>query len=162
SLWTNTYMNRSQASLVWDSDGYIWAINFSGSGSLSSVTSSGTTSSLFTGLSHIESAALDSDEDLYISIGDVVYAVNKTSGARTSYYSAGDDVLDMIFDYNDDLYVETDSGDIELIPGDGSTASVYDTVSGQGRLAISPDGWLVRVIPNPTSAASYEEWELGD
>ena len=162
SLWSNTYMNRSQASLVWDSDGYIWVINASGSGSLSQMESDGSNSSLFTGKSHLESVALDSGDNLYVAIGDTVYSVDKSTGTLTSYFVAGDSVLDMIFDYNDDLYVENDSGELELVPGDGSSDSVYATLSGQGRLAISPDGWLVRAIPSPTGAATYEEWELGD
>ena len=160
SLWSNTYMNRSSGSLAWDSSGCVWAPGFSGSGTLTCVEADGTTTDIIASGSHIESVALDSDEDLYIAIGDTVYLTDTSTGAQTTYFTAGDDILDMVFDYNDDLYVENDSGEIELVPGDGTSSSVYDTVSGQGRLAISPDGYLVRVIPAPISAATYEEWSL--
>lgn len=51
-------------------------------------------------------------------------------------------------------------GEIELAPADGSASSTFATLSGQGKLAIAPDGYLVRVIPSPVSAASYEEFAL--
>ncbi|MFT5681845.1 MAG: hypothetical protein ACI8RZ_002763 [Myxococcota bacterium] len=160
SLWSNTYMNRSSGSLSWDTSGCIWAPGFGGSGTLSCVETDGSSTEIISSGSHIESVALDSDEDLYIAIGDTVYLTDTSTGATTTYFTAADDILDMVFDYNDDLYVENNSGEIELVPGDGSSDSTFDTVSGQGRLAISPDGSLIRVIPAPTGAASYEEWSL--
>jgi len=160
SSWSNGYLNNSPASIAMDSSGCIWVPNFSGSGTLDCIETDGTENNVLTGLSYIESVGLDATETVHIAVGDTIYSVDTATSTTTSVYVAGDTVLDFVFDYNDDLYVETDSREIELAPGDGSTSSVFATVSGEGKLAISPDGWLVRIIPNPVGAASYEDFEL--
>ena len=158
--WTNSFLNDSPSSIAFDSTGCIWVPNFSGSGALDCIETDGTEDNILIGPGYIESVALDSSEDVYVSIGDTIYSVNVTRGTLTSFFVASDTVLDFVFDYNDDLYVETDAGEIELLEVGGSTSSLFDTVTGQGKLAIAPDGYLVRVIPNPSSDASYEEWAL--
>ena len=160
SAWSNSYLNSSPASIAFDSTGCIWVPNFSGSGTLDCIETDGTENNVLTGLSYIESVALDSAETVHVSIGDTIYEVDTVAGSVSAVFVASDTVLDFVFDYNDDIYVETDAGEIELSPADGSASSTFDTVTGQGKLAISPDGYLVRVIPWPVGAASYEEWAL--
>ncbi|MCB9780371.1 MAG: putative metal-binding motif-containing protein [Alphaproteobacteria bacterium] len=159
SLWSNVFMNRSSGSLAWDTDGCIWAPGFSGSGTLTCVGRDGSYEDLITGADHIESVALDRDENLYITIGAEVLLVDRDTGDTEPVFEAAGDILDIAFDYNDDLYIESD-GVIERLPGDGSASSTFATVSGQGRLAVAPDGRLVRIIPAPTGAASWEEYDL--
>ena len=55
------------------------------------------------------------------------------------------------------LYIEHDAGGIEWLPASGELVEDFKAVTGQGRLAVSPDGWLVRIIPNPVQAAAFEE-----
>lgn len=160
TLWDNTYMNRSAGSLAWDSSGCIWVPGFAGSGTLSCVETSGSSTPLITEGPHIESVALDGSERLYVAAGSTVYRVDTETGASTEHFVAAGDILDMVFDDADDLYVESSAGQIERVPADGSAPSVFATVSGQGRLAFAPDGWLVRVIPDPLDPAAYEEWPL--
>jgi len=163
SLWTNAFLNNGQSSIAMDSSGCIWTPNFNGTGSLSCVDQLGVSTTLLTGLAgRPESVALDSNEDVYISIGNVVYSVDIATATTSPYVVASGDVLDMAFDLTtDDLYVETAVGEIQLVPGDGVTPpSVFQTVTGQGKLAVSPDRWLVRIIPDPTNSATWEEWAL--
>ena len=162
SSWSNTYLNRGHSSIAWDSSDLIWVPNIAGNGTFGSIDySSGSSSTLASSLgARVESVALDSSEAVFISVDDEIYEVDTSTGSTSLYFTAGGTVLDMVFDYNDDLYVETDADEVELVPGDGSASSVYDTVSGDGKLAISPDGLLVRIIPNPLGAASYESWDL--
>jgi hypothetical protein len=160
SSWSNAYLNSSPASIAFDSTGCIWVPNFSASGSLECIETDGAQTTILSGLSYIESVGLDSAEGLYVAIGDTIYSVDTGTGALTSEFVASDTVRDFVFDYNDDLYVENAAGEIERSPADGSSSSTFATVSGQGKLAIAPDGYLVRVIPAPVSAASYEEFAL--
>ncbi len=160
SAWSNSYLNESPASIAMDSAGCIWVPNFSGSGTLDCVETDGSETNVLTGLSYIESVGLDSSEGLHIAVADTVYAVDTAAGTVSAVFVASDTVLDFVFDFNDDLYVESDAGEIELLPADGSPASTFATVTGQGKLAIAPDGYLVRVIPNPVGAASYEDFAL--
>ena len=118
-----------------------------GSGTLSCVETDGSSTVVLTASSYIESVGLDSSEDLYVSVGDTIYSVDQSAGTLTAEFVASGTVLDFVFDYNDDLYVESNVGEIELAPADGSGSSTFATVSGQAKLAISPDGYLVRVIP---------------
>ncbi len=160
SVWSNSYLDQSPASIAFDSTGCIWVPNFSGSGTLDCIETDGTENNVLSGLSYIESVGLDSAETVYVAISDTIYSVNTATGTLTTEFVAANTVLDFVFDYNDDLYVENNSGEIELSPADGSASSTFATVSGQGKLAIAPDGYLVRVIPWPVGAASYEEWAL--
>ena len=163
SNWTNFYANWSPSSAAMDSGGCIWIPNFAGSGSIVCVRSNGSASTLSTSLSgYIESLALDSNEQLYVSIGAQIYWVDPSSGSSGTQVNPGATVLDMVFDYNDDLYVETTAGSILMYPGGSGSPTTFATVSGQGKLAISPDGWLVRITPVVNGNSGWEEWELGD
>ena len=160
SAWSNSYLNSSPSSIAFDSTGCIWVPNLSARGTLSCVETDGSSTVVLTASSYIESVGLDSSENLYVSVGDTIYSVDQSAGTLTAEFVASGTVLDFVFDYNDDLYVESNVGEIELAPADGSGSSTFATVSGQAKLAISPDGYLVRVIPNPVSPASYEEFPL--
>ena len=164
-LWTNAYAAGSPTSIAMDSAGCVWMTNWGGSGDISCVDTAGSATSMATLSGRLESVALDADEELYVSVGTEVAHVDTSTGTTTVVYTAGDDILDMAFDYNGDLYVETVAGEVELSPGDGGAASVFDTVSGQGRLAVSPEGWLVRMEIGTYSthcigAPTFTEWEL--
>lgn len=159
ALWSNIYVNRCQSSIAMDSAGCIWVPNFEGDGTLGCMDTAGTTTGVLTGLGYIESVGLDADETLYISIGAEIFSVDTTNMTTALFHGAGGDVLDFVFDANGDLYVEVDGGTIERRTAGGST-STFQTSTGQGKLSIAPDGWLVRTIPNPVGAASYEEWML--
>ncbi len=160
TAWDNLYLNQSPSSIAMDSAGCIWVPNLSGEGTLECVETDGIRTTVLFGLPYIESVALTPDESVYIAVETAIYEVDVSAGTTSLVYYTTDTILDFVVDYNDDLYVETDAGTIIWVPSDGSAASVFDVVSGQGKLAISPDGYLVRVIPNPVSAAIYEEWPL--
>ncbi|MBM3963033.1 MAG: hypothetical protein FJ306_14200, partial [Planctomycetes bacterium] len=159
AAWANSFLNQAPASLAVDVDGCIWWPNWVASGRLSCLTSAGVATTVVASAGgYIESVALDSAEELYIAVGSTIYLVNTSTGARTVYTTVTGTVLDMVFDYNDDLYVES-GGVITVTTATGSRRT-FATVSGQGKLAISPDGALVRIIPIPESAASWQEWTL--
>jgi hypothetical protein len=157
--WTNGYLRGSPSSIAMDTNGCIWVPNFDASGSLVCVETDGTETTLVSGLSYVESVALDSGDEVYVSIGTSIYHIDG-SGTMTTEWTGADTVMDFTFDYNDDIYVETDDGLLTRVPSDGSADELFATVTGQAKLAISPDGWLVRVIPAPVGAASYEEFAL--
>ena len=161
TLWSSGYLNWCASSLAVDSSGCAWTPNFTGSGELDCVSlDDGSTTNLASFSNHLEGVALDSAEGLYVSDGAEIVSVDVDDGSTTTFYTAADDILDFVFDANDDLYIETDGGEILLLEAGESTASTFATVSGQGKLAIVPNGTLVRVIPDPVSPASYEEWAL--
>ncbi len=167
SLWTNSWANNAPASMAMDSVGCIWMANWAGAGDVTCVDTSGTATTMATLSSRVESVALDADEELYVSVDDELYHVDTSAGTTTLVYTAGGDILDMVFDYNGDLYLETTADEIELLPGDGSAAGVFDSVSGDGKLALSPEGWLVRMELGTASSScmgtpTFSEWELGE
>ena len=90
---------------------------------------------------------------------DEIYAFDPAAGTGTLVHTAPDAVLDMVFDFNDDLYVESTDDQLTLIELDG-TQTAFATLSGDGKLAITPDGYLVRLIANPVANASFEDWYL--
>ncbi len=165
SLWTNSFANYGPSSLAMDTAGCIWFSKWAGAGDVSCVDTAGSATTMATMSDRVESVALDADEELYVTVDDEVWYVDTSAGTTTLEYTADADILDMVFDYNGDLYIETTADEIELLPGDGSSASVFDSVSGDGKLAISPEGWLVRMELGTYSAhcagsATFTEWEL--
>ena len=162
SVWSNQYMDDNPTSLAIDSAGCVWTPNWVSNGRLACITSAGAVTSLTLGSAGITSVALDSDDNLYASIGDTIYQVNKSSGALTTWYTASGTVMDFVFDYNDDIYLESTDNVITWVAADLSSSSVFASVSGDARLAIAPDGYLVRLIGNPVSAATYERYTLPD
>ena len=160
SLWDDWFMNQCTSSIVMDAAGCIWTPNFDGDGTLVCVETDGTTSLLTTLPYRVEGVDLDTEGQLYASAADVIYEVDKQTGTATAVYTATADVLDFVIDSNGDMYVETVDGSITLVANDGSV-STFATVDGQGKLAISPDRYLVRMMPHALSwSTTYEEWAI--
>ena len=157
--YANSYMRTSPSALAIDSSGCIWVPDFAGSGSVSCVLTDGSITSYSPDTGYVESVALDSFETLYYSVAETIYALDVSTGTGTVYYAAPASVLDFEFDYNDDLYVETIDDELMKVEPDG-TAAVVAKLSGDGKLTISPGGYLVRMICNPTAASSFESWDL--
>ena len=163
SNWANSYLNESASSMALDSSGCIWMPNWSATGSIDCVDSSaGTATSLATMSSYVESVALDADEALYVSVDDTIVEVDTSAGTTTTVHTFTDTVLDFVIDYQGDLYVETTGDEIRYLATGSTSDTLHDTVSGDGKLAIAPDGYLVRIVSNPVSSATYEEWTLPD
>ncbi len=159
--WTNAYMDDSPVSIAMDTSGCVWTPNWGAKGVLACVELDGTVTTWTLGSDSLQTLALDSAEDLYVAVDDTIYLFDPSgSGSLTSFYVASATILDFTFDYNDDLYIETTDDALTWVKSDLSTESVLATVSGDAKLAISPDGWLVRLVGNPTGAASWEEFEL--
>jgi len=161
SKWSNTYFNNNASSIAQDSSGCIWYPNWSSTGSIDCLTSGGTATTLATFSAYVESVALDTDEVVFVSVDDTIYEVD-SSGSSTTVYTFTDDVLDFVIDYQGDLYVETDGDEVRYLASGASSDSLHDSVSGDGKLAIAPDGYLVRLEGDPVSSATYEEWTLPD
>lgn len=156
------YMATSPSSIVVDSSGCTWAPGNAGAGSLSCVLRDGSRTDYTPGLTAIESVALSADETVHYSEDAEIFSFDPSTGAGTLVYTAGATVLDFVLDYNDDLYFETTDDEVWKVPASGATPGVLSTVEGDGKLAISPDGWLVRLRTGPESggAAYFEEWAL--
>lgn len=157
SLYTAAYVGWGPTSIAWASDGCIYVPHFEGADSLSCVKTDGTVTTVVSGLTaRPESVALDADEDLYVSLGAEIHRVTGTT--TTLVATAGAPILDLVIDYDGTMYVETTAGAIERHADGASTE--FATVTGQGKLAISPDGWLVRMVPLPVGLPTWEEWAL--
>ena len=163
SSWASSYMNYCSSSIAVDDASCAWTPNFSGKGTLVCVNlSSGAKSTLLTMSDRVEGVYWTADGGLYASAGKVLYTVNTSAATTTAVYTASATILDLVVDYNGDVYMETTGNEIVRYDPSSASASSYATVSGDGKLAISPDGRLVRLILNPPSAATYQEWTLGD
>jgi hypothetical protein len=160
NLWNNTYLNWCASSIAMDDAGCIWTPNFAGNGTLVCVElATGNQRTVANFPKRPESVAWAASIGLLVSVGTDIFSVNTQTGATTLRYTAPATILDFAIDANSDLYVETTAGQILRVT-DTQGASLFATVSGQGKLAISPDGFLVRVIPAPVSPARYQEWPL--
>ena len=85
------------------------------------------------------------------------------AGTATAWYVASDDILDFVFDYNDDFYVETTDDVITWVDSSLNSESVFlSSITGDAKITISADGYLFRMIGAPTGAASYEEYPLSN
>jgi hypothetical protein len=159
-LWNNLYLNWCASSIAVDDAGCIWTPNFAGNGTLVCVElATGNQRTVTSFPKRPESVAWAAGVGLLVSVGTDIFSVNTQTGATTLRYTAPAAILDFAIDANGDLYVETTAGQILRVTATQG-ASLFATVSGQGKLAISPDGFLVHVIPAPTSPASYQEWPL--
>ena len=158
--WANGYLDAAPASIAMDTAGCIWTPNWAVEGDLACVEVSGAVTIVGSYGIYIESLALGPDETLYVAIDDTVSTVDTTTGALTTVFVAAGTVLDFVVDFNDDLYVESTADVIELVPGDGSSSSTWLAVSGDAKLVISPDGWLIRLRPDPVSPATYNGYDL--
>ncbi len=156
------YMATSPSSLVVDSSGCIWAPGNAGAGTLSCILRDGSRTDYTPGTGIIEAVDLSADETLHYSEGDSIYRFDPSTGAGTLVYAAPETILDFVIDYNDDLFFETTGDEVWWVPASGAKAGALATVEGDGKLAISPDGWLVRLRTAPEGGGTYyfEEWEL--
>ncbi len=163
--WIGTYMNWVAQSIV--SDGAcLWVPNFAGNGSLVCVLEDGSQSTLLTLSERVETVALDPEGALHVSAGDTIYQVDTATGEATARWTFGATVLDMVFDYDGSAYVET-TGDQVIHVDTAGAQTVFATVSYDGKLSITPDGWLVRLMPywnggTADVASLWEEWPLDD
>lgn len=163
--WYNSTHATSPSSIAWDSSGCVWAPNYKENGSISCLDSTtGTETYLATLTGYAEAVALDADDLLYVSTGMEIFHIDKTSGATTLWYTMTAPVLDMAFDITGEAYVLTNDGEIYLIDRTGSSESSFESPGVQGKLAISPDGFLYLQESNPpdadTLSTSYTAWEL--
>ncbi|MCB9765167.1 MAG: putative metal-binding motif-containing protein [Alphaproteobacteria bacterium] len=156
-----SYANWSPSSAAMDAS-CLWIPNFAGAGTVVCVQPDGSQSTLTTLSGYVETVALGPDGALYASVGDTLYQLDTGTGASTAALTAGAVILDAVIDYNGDTYVETTAREIELHPGSGGSSSVFATVADDGKIAISPDGWLVRIRPVVNGTAGWEEWALED
>ncbi|MFT3769363.1 MAG: DNRLRE domain-containing protein [Minicystis sp.] len=161
TAWANTYIDECESSIAVDPSGCIWTPNFAGNGTVVCVNiTTGAKMTVASLGTRIEGVALDATGALLVSIGSSIVRVNTTNGTTTPRFTAPATVLDFAVDYNNDLYVATTGGQIIRYVAATGTSSVFATVTGRGKLAISPDGWLVRMIPAPGGTATYQEWLL--
>jgi len=159
--WHSAVLQRCQTSIAVDSRGCVWVPNFDGAGTLSCIRLEGEVSTEVTGQPYIESVALDHSEEVFFAADELVKHYDRSSKEVTTIFTAGAPVLDFAFAPNGELFVETTAGVIERRLPSGSS-EVIDTVVGQGRLAVSPDGYLVRIASDTPSPASFVEWALPD
>ncbi len=75
------------------------------------------------------------------------YQVGGNGGELLQVHELPAPILDIVFDANDDLYGETHEGIIYRMPADGSTPVEFVAINSghPGKLAISPDRYLVRM-----------------
>ncbi len=157
NLWSNYYLNQCQSSIAADDNGCAWIPNFLGNGSLVCVNVDNGAKRQLTKLpGRIEGIVLDGSGALLVSVGGDILSVNAATGATAVRYSAPAGILDFAMDANGDLYAETVAGKIMRVTAAGDV-STFAIVSGQGKLAISPDRFLVRLIPS----SQFQEWRLG-
>ena len=83
------YLRQSASSMAWDSDGCIWVPNFHTSGSVDCFDTTGAYTTLATMPGYVESVALDSNENLYVSVGTTIHTVDPT-GATTPLVTLGE------------------------------------------------------------------------
>ncbi|MCB9794292.1 MAG: putative metal-binding motif-containing protein [Alphaproteobacteria bacterium] len=162
--WANYYMNDSPGALAVDSGGSIWVPNWRSIGTLAEISTSGTVLNTWAlGVGSLTSLDLDTGESVYVSAGDTIYMVDTSAGTATAWYVASDDILDFVFDYNDDFYVETTDDVITWVDSSLNSESVFlSSITGDAKITISADGYLFRMIGAPTGAASYEEYPLSN
>ncbi|MCB9742522.1 MAG: putative metal-binding motif-containing protein [Alphaproteobacteria bacterium] len=162
--WANYYMNDSPGALAVDSGGSIWVPNWRSIGTLAEISTSGTVLNTWAlGVGSLTSLDLDTGESVYVSAGDTIYMVDTSAGTATAWYVASDDILDFVFDYNDDIYVETTDDNVTWVDSSVYSEAVFlSSVTGDAKITISEDGYLFRMIGAPVGAASYEEYALSN
>ena len=92
----------------------------------------------------------------FVAEGGRVLEIDPASGLSRVHAVASADVVDMAFDTDGTLFVEHAGDAIEAFAPDGLRRGIA-AVHGDGRLAVSPDGWLVRLVPD---AGAFQEWPL--
>lgn len=160
SVFTNVYVGRDASSLAID-DAYLWIPNLNAEGELVRLDLATYGTTLLVTLSdRVEGIALDSAGEVLVTVGAELWRVNPGSGAASLEHEFGAGVFDIVIDYDDTVYAETQDG--EVVTWDGVVEEVYAFgLVGEGKLAISPDGILARIAPDPVyKVEAYDEWVL--
>lgn len=157
NAWDSYYMDQCSQAIAHDGE-RAWVPNMAGNGTLGCATADGTLTTVTTLTERMESVALDPDEGVHVSAGPTIYAIDRATGAATAEWTFSAIVLDFVFDYDGSVFVETADHEVTRVNVDG-TFTPFATVSYGGKLAIAPDGWLVRVSYD---AGTFEEWPLGE
>jgi len=161
--WSNEILNVAPSSLAVDLEGWVWlpidvaVLQLSLDGQLAQRHALPRSDNDI-----IESVAVSGAGLAYASVGEEVYRLDPDDEeADVLYYTAEDIILDMTFD-GEVLYLITLGGDIWRVSGAGD-ASVVVTNQPQGKIAVTPDRFLVLFVPNlPTSSPRYFSWALCD
>lgn len=165
SAWIDVFLNEGATSLA--SDGTCaWVPNYAGNGTLVCVRDDGSEGVVATLPGRVEGVGFDPDGILHASAGAAIHRVDRSTGDTTEVHALAATVLDFVFDYDGTLYVETTADEIVVVEPGGSSR-VFSEVEYDGKLTISPDGWLVRVMPYWNGGLTdipsrWQEWELGD
>jgi hypothetical protein len=157
--WENVYLSHAPSSIVADGS-CVWVPQAAGDGTVGCVSYAGVLGVVASPGGWVESVAFAGDGTLWASVEGDLHVVDTTTGATAVVASLGEAVLDMAFDYNDDLYVQLVSGDVVVVDHDTLAVSTFVESSSQGKLAITPDGALVRLVAAPVAAGTFEEWVL--
>lgn len=154
--WTGI-LGEEPMSLAVAPNGDVWVPQLSAANTLSSVTPTGTVSTVgaaFAG--HVASVAANAVGEAYVGVGTQILKVSDRSVTHTF----ASNVIDFVFDYNDDIYVELAGGEIRYIDHRGTAQVVQATVTGRGKLAITPDGFLQRARVDYPSHSNFAEWDI--
>ena len=160
--YTKTYVKQAATSIAVDHNDLAWVPNFAGGGTLQSVAKDGTKGASINLGAYVESVAIDANGDLHATVGKEVRIVDRDGGTADTWITLDDNILDIVFDYNNVMYAELVDQTIVRVDLDGNASTFQSGLAGQGKLAISPDGRLHRIIPNPVSKAQFEAYVLPD
>lgn len=150
-------LGEEPMSLAVAPNGDVWVPQLSAANTLHRVTPTGTVSTVGAAFGgHIASVGANRDGDAYVGVGTELVKVSDRSVAHTF----GSNVVDFVFDYNDDLYVEIAGGEIQYIDHRGTTQALHATITGRGKLAITPDGFLQRVRVDYPTTSTFTEWDI--
>jgi hypothetical protein len=155
ALWTNPLLNRCASSVAAD-ETCLYVPNLAGDGTLACVEpTTGTSIAVTAAPGRIETIVTHPSLGVLYASGNQLYE----AASGTTYATLPGDVRDMAVDPGTGaLFIELATG--ELMRMEGPALATFATVTGQGKLTVSPDGWLVRIVPDPVGLASFEEWAL--
>ncbi|MBN2800815.1 MAG: thrombospondin type 3 repeat-containing protein, partial [Deltaproteobacteria bacterium] len=159
--YTRTYVTKNATSIAVDGDGNVWVPGWGGRGTLGVIATDGSPTVLNTFVAdggRVESVAATPAGEIVASLDEQLYDVG-ADGSSALWATLDHPIRDVVIDLDGTAYAETTGGQILHVALDGSF-TVFQTVSDQGKLAISPEGVLVRVVPKPTGYATFEEWPL--
>jgi hypothetical protein len=161
SAWIGVYGNRNAQSVAHDGT-CLFVPNFLGDGTLACVGEEGEVAAFATFEQRVESVAIAPDGTLHASSGSTIWALD-AHGAATARWTFDATVLDFAFSPDGAAFVETTAD--ELLHATDAGVALFAAVDYDGKLAVSPDGWLVRLMPywdggTADIASLWEEWPL--
>jgi hypothetical protein len=107
----------------------------------------------------VEAVAVDGAGRLYVATRIEVFEVDPATGRFHLAARVPAPIVDIAAEASGALYIETVEDRIEYVGRDGS-GGLFAHVAGDGRLAVSPDGWLVRLVPAAGRMPEIEEWPV--